>query len=229
MRIAGFQKLTLVDYPGLVAATVFTQGCNFRCGYCHNPELVLPQFFEEPLITELVFNYLGGRRGKIDGVVITGGEPTLQKGLSDFIVRIKEMGFSVKLDTNGSHPEVLWTLFESNLLDYIAMDIKTSLPQYARATCIACDTVKVQESINLIINSGIPYQFRTTLVKEFCTDEDLGYIQPLIEKADHYVLQPFVPSKKIIDEKFNRDNQYTSAEVEALKSKYDRCTTRGNQ
>ena len=102
-----------MDFPGIVAATVFTQGCNFRCGYCHNPELVLPQFFQEPLPPEVVLDYLNDRRGKLEGVVITGGEPTLQKGLVDFIMRIKEMGFAVKLDTNGSHPEVLSSLLES--------------------------------------------------------------------------------------------------------------------
>jgi len=222
MRIGGFQKLTLVDFPGLVAATVFTQGCNFRCGYCHNPGLVLPELFGQPLLPEQVFEFLNGRQGKIEGVVITGGEPTLQKGLGDFITRIKGMGFAVKLDTNGSHPEVLSSLFELDLLDYIAMDIKSSLAKYAQVTGISCDTTKIQESIDLIINSGVPYQFRTTLVKGFCSDEDLGYIQPLIRKAGHYVLQPFVHSQKMIDDRFDHQDQYTASEVDHLKSKYDK-------
>lgn len=221
MRIGGFQKLTLVDFPGLVAATVFTQGCNFRCGYCHNPELVLPQFFQKPLIPEVVLNYLNSRRGKLEGVVITGGEPTLQKGLSAFIAQVKEMGFAVKLDTNGSHPEVLHSLIELNLIDYMAMDIKSSLARYSQVTGIVCDTTKIQESIQIIINSGIPYQLRTTLVREFCSDEDLGYIQPLIVKANHYVLQPFVFSGKMVDPQFNPQNQYSNSEIELLKAKYD--------
>lgn len=221
MRIGGFQKLTLVDFPGKVAATVFTQGCNFRCGYCHNPELVLPRLFQAHILEEEVLDYLHERREKLQGVVISGGEPTLQKGLADFIVRIKEMGFAVKLDTNGSHPEVLLSLLELNLLDYIAMDIKSSLAKYYQVTGIACDTKKIQESINLIIKSGIPYQLRTTLVKEFCSDEDLNDIQRLVERANHYILQPFVSSQKMIDIRLNHQSQYTSSEMELLKTKYD--------
>jgi pyruvate formate lyase activating enzyme len=223
LRIGGFQKLTLVDFPGKVAATVFTQGCNFRCGYCHNPELVLPQFFQTPLAPGPVLDYLNDRRGKLEGVVITGGEPTLQKGLVNFIARIKKMGFAVKLDTNGSHPEVLSSLIGLNLLDYIAMDIKSSLKKYSQVTGVACDTAKIRESIDLIVKSGVPYQLRTTLVKEFCSREDLCDIRPLIKKADIYLLQPFVPSEKMVDVRFNHQSQYTSAEVEKLKAKYDKC------
>ena len=167
MRIGGFQRLSLIDFPGLVAATVFTQGCNFRCGYCHNPELVIPDLFQVPITPEVILDYLNSRRGKLEGVVITGGEPTLQSGLVDFIVKIKTMGFSLKLDTNGSHPEVLASLFSLKLLDYVAMDIKSSLKNYAKAASIACDTAKIQESIQIIIDSGIPYQFRTTTVKSY--------------------------------------------------------------
>ena len=222
MRIGGFQKLTLVDFPGLVAATVFTQGCNFSCCYCHNPELVLPQFFQEPLPAEEVFSYLNGRQGKIEGVVITGGEPTLQKGLVDFIVRIKELGFAVKLDTNGSHPEVLSFLFELKLLDYIAMDVKSTVEKYGKVIGIDCDRAKLKESINLIVQSGIPYQLRTTLVKEFCSEEDLCDIQTFIEKADHYVLQPLVWHEKMLSAQLDRKNQYTNDQVELLKSKFDK-------
>ncbi len=221
MRIGGFQKLTLVDFPGLIAATVFTQGCNFRCGYCHNPELALPEFFQAPLPPEAVFDYLNGRRGKLEGIVISGGEPTVQEGLADFITRIKTMGFAVKLDTNGSHPEILSSLIALNLLDYIAMDVKSSLAKYRQVIGIACDTAKIRESIDLIIKSGVPYQFRTTLVKEFCSKEDLEDIRLLIREADHYVLQPFIPSRKIIEARFNQQSQYTSYEVEQLKAQYD--------
>ena len=222
MRIGGFQKLTLVDFPGKVAAIVFVQGCNFRCGYCHNPELVLPQSFQEPLLPEMVLDYLKNRRGKLEGIVITGGEPTLQKGLVDFIAQIKKMGFAVKLDTNGSHPEVLLSLFESNLIDYIAMDVKSSLAKYSQVVGTPCETAKIVESIDLIIKSGIPYQLRTTLVKEFCSKEDLCDMQFLVKEADHYLLQPFTPSRKIIDPQFNQQSQYTSTEVEQLKARYDK-------
>jgi len=221
MRIGGFQKLSLVDFPGKVAATVFVQGCNFHCGYCHNPDLVLLANFKATLPVQEVLTFLNDRRGKIEGVVITGGEPTLQQGLAPFIAQVKEMAFAVKLDTNGSHPEVLSSLLRSHLLDYIAMDIKSSLGKYPQLTGSASDPALLKESIDLIINSGIPYQFRTTLVKEFCSPEDLDDIHRLIGKADHYVLQPFVRSQKLVDIRFDHPDQYTSAQVEALKAKYE--------
>ena len=166
-------------------------------------------------------DYLNDRRGKLEGVVITGGEPTIQEGLGSFIARIKEMGFAVKLDTNGSHPEVLSSLLKLNLLDYIAMDIKSSLEKYSQVTGVACDTSKIQESIDLIVKSGIPYQFRTTLVKEFCSKGDLCDMRLLIKEANHYVLQPFIPSPKMIDVRFNHQSQYTSTEIEVLKTKFE--------
>ena len=221
MRIGGFQKLTLVDFPGLLAATVFTQGCNFRCGYCHNPELVLPEYFQAPLNPEMLLEYLYSRRNKIDGVVITGGEPTLQKGLIDFIVKIKAMGFKVKLDTNGSHPDVLRSLIELKLVDYWAMDVKTSLDKYGQLTIAACDTARIRESIRLIIDSGIPYQLRTTLVKGFCSQKDLGEIRLLIGEANNYVLQPFVRSVKMIDPALMDQEQYSSREFECLREEYE--------
>ena len=133
------------------------------------------------------------------------------------------MGFAVKLDTNGSHPEVLSSLFRLNLLDYIAMDIKSSLDKYSQVTGVACDTAKIRESIDLIVKSGIPYQFRTTLVKEFCSKEDLRDIRPLIKKANHYVLQPFVPSQKMVDVDLIIKANIQAIEVEKLKAKYDKC------
>ncbi|MBF0503571.1 MAG: anaerobic ribonucleoside-triphosphate reductase activating protein [Candidatus Omnitrophica bacterium] len=222
MRIGGFQKLTLVDFPGKVAATVFTQGCHFRCGFCHNPELVLPERFGDLLTPEEILSYLQHHRGKLEGVVLTGGEPTIQEGLSDFIVQIRAMGFAVKLDTNGSQPQVLAALIASHLIDYIAMDIKTSVGKYRGLTSMTCPIDKIIESINLIIDSGIPYQFRTTLVKEFCTTEDLTDIQHLLKKANHYVLQTFVPSPKMVDSRFNQQTQYTFAEIELLKARFQK-------
>ena len=213
--------MTLVDFPGLLAATVFTQGCNFRCGYCHNPDLVLPQFFQTPMPPELILGFLNDRRGKLDGVVITGGEPTLQKGLVDFIVQIKAMGFKVKLDTNGSHPEVLAWLFDLKLLDYVAMDIKTSMAKYKQVTGVNDAASKVRESIALVMSSRISYQFRTTLVKEYCSMPDLGDIRELIKGAHHYVLQPFVKSQKMLNAALGEAEHYTSYEFEALKAQYD--------
>lgn len=214
--------MTLVDYPGKVAATVFTQGCNFRCGFCHNPELVCPRLFQTPVPVQEVLDHLDNRRGKLQGVVITGGEPTLQKGLSDFIIRIKDMGFAVKLDTNGSHPEVLSSLIEGHLIDYIAMDIKSSWLKYSQAAGVECDTQKILESLDQIIASGLPYQLRTTLVKEFCSSDDLCDIQRSIGNAAHYVLQPFVPSSKMVDPRFNLQSRYTNTEIETLKVRFER-------
>jgi len=222
MRIGGFQRLTLVDYPGLIAATVFTQGCNFRCSYCHNPTLVIPDYFQVPVSAELILDYLNGRKGKLEGVVISGGEPTLQKDLADFIARINGMGFKVKLDTNGSHPEVVSSLIQLKLLDYIAMDIKSSLKKYDQIACVPCDRSKIQESIHLIMNSGIPYQFRTTLVKKFCREEDLNDIQFLLGDAKNYALQPFIIPSKVPGVQFDPQDQYTNQEVEMLKAKYER-------
>ena len=222
MRIGGFQKLTLVDFPGKVAATVFTQGCNFRCGFCHNPELVCPQLFQTPVPVQEVLDHLDRRRGKLQGVVITGGEPTLQKGLAAFIVRIKDMGFAVKLDTNGSHPEILSSLIECRLIDYIAMDVKSSWAKYSRAAGVVCDMLKIQESIDMIVASGLPYQLRTTLVKEFCSGDDLQDVQRMIRDADHYVLQPFVPSSKMIDPRFNLQSRYAGSEIETLKTRFEK-------
>ena len=131
------------------------------------------------------------------------------------------MGFAVKLDTNGSQPEVLSSLFESHLIDYIAMDIKSSLSKYPQVTGIACDTGKIRESIDLIVHSGIPYQFRTTVVKEFCSSDDLDDIRCLITRSDHYVLQPFVPSPKMVDLRFNQQSRYSAAEMDLLKARFE--------
>jgi len=222
MRIGGFQKLTLVDFPGKVAATVFVQGCNFRCGFCHNPELVEPQLWQEPLVFQEILDYLRNHRGKLQGVVISGGEPTVQENLADFIVPIKNMGFAVKLDTNGSRPEVLSSLFERHLIDYIAMDIKSSLARYPHVTGTDCDTDKIKESIDIIVHSGIPYQFRTTLVKEFCSHDDLKDIRHLLKSANHYVLQPFVLSPKMIDLRLHQHSQYTATEIASLKTQFEK-------
>jgi pyruvate formate lyase activating enzyme len=134
MKIGGLQKFSLLDYPGKISAVVFTQGCNFRCPYCHNPELVDPERFQECIPEDEIFAFLETRRGKLEAVTVTGGEPTIQNGLSSFVRRIKDMGFMVKLDTNGSRPEVLEELIRHKLIDYIAMDIKAPLEKYEAVT-----------------------------------------------------------------------------------------------
>ena len=153
MHIAGLQKSSLIDYPEKIACIVFTQSCNFRCGYCHNPEL-----FEQrkPLIsTEAFFEFLKTRQNKLDGVVITGGEPTLQKDLNEFISEIKNLGFLVKLDSNGTNPNIIENLINKNLIDYVAMDIKAPLNKYEQITNTKVNTENIKKSINLILNSNI--------------------------------------------------------------------------
>ena len=165
MKIGGFQPFTLTDYPGHVAAIVFAQGCNFRCPYCHNARLLPTDRPKRELIPETyVFDYLSRRRLQLDGLVITGGEPTIQEDLPRFIRRVRRLGLKIKLDTNGSQPGVIRQLLEENLLDYIAMDIKAPLEQYESRVCRPVDTDALNTNIELIKNSGVPCEFRTPKV-----------------------------------------------------------------
>jgi pyruvate formate lyase activating enzyme len=170
MRIGGFQKFSLLDYPGLVSAIVFTQGCNFRCPYCHNPELVLPDQFGETVDPEWILAFLETRQGRLDGVTITGGEPTIQPDVLEWLEAIKQRSFRVKLDTNGSNPHVVKQALDRNLLDFIAMDIKAPLDSYAALAGTAVDTAAIEQSIAHILHSGIAYQFRTTLAPTLLTE-----------------------------------------------------------
>ena len=168
------------------------------------------------------FSYLNGRRGKLDGVVITGGEPTLQEGLIPFIEKIKDMGFLVKLDTNGTNPKIIKELLDKNLIDYIAMDIKAPLSKYNKITRVKCDLGKIKESIDLIINSEIESEFRTTVVKSQLSVEDFIEIGELIKGAKNYYLQKFVPSK-ILDKSLMNEKSYTDSEFERIIEKIKGC------
>lgn len=218
MLIGGFQKLTLIDYPGKIAAIVFTQGCNFRCGYCHNPELVNPDFFNKPIPLEEVLDFLKRRQGKLEAVVITGGEPLFQEGLEDFLKEIKNLGYFIKLDTNGSFPEILKNIIEKGLVDYLAMDIKAPLEKYASIIKSAIETKKIKESINLIMNSGLDYEFRTTIVKSQLKKEDILKIGELLKSGSLYILQKFVPSKTL-NPRFLKKSSYSNEELEEIKRK----------
>ena len=190
MKIGGFQKTTLLDFPGHLAAIVFTSGCNFRCPYCHNASLALGG--GDPMSEDEVIDYLKLRRGVLDGVSISGGEPLLQKGLVPFILRVRELGLKVKIDTNGSMPSVLGALLEDGLIDYVAMDIKGSRAKYQ--TCAGVDNVNVLEvdkSIHLIMESGVDYEFRTTVTKELHSENDIADIADWIKGAKRYYLQTF--------------------------------------
>ena len=195
MQIGGLQKFSLIDYPGLISAVIFAQGCNFRCPYCHNPELVLPDRFEAPMDMEDVLAFLDSRKGKIEGVVVTGGEPTLQQDLVHCLKRVKERSFKVKLDTNGSKPDMIKHALDNHLLDFIAMDIKAPLDIYSVLSGVEVNIQDIQKSIDYILRSGIDHLFRTTVVPSFFTNQMADQIKSWMAdlKANH-IFQDFVPS-----------------------------------
>ena len=197
MQIKGWVKTSLIDYPGKIATVLFTSGCNFRCPYCQNSKLVLHPESLPAIDPAEIFRFLTRRRGLIDGVVITGGEPTLQKGLEDLLPKVKELGLAAKLDTNGYRPQVLGELLEQGLLDYVAMDIKTSLAKYPLAAGVPVDVRRIEESVRLILSSGINHEFRTTVVPGIVAPEDVEEIAKLIAGAGKYVLQQFRPQGTI--------------------------------
>lgn len=195
MRIGGLQKLTLLDFPGKTACTVFLQGCNFRCPFCHNPSLI---FGTEPIEEAELFRFLATRQGLLDGVAVSGGEPLLSNDLAPLLERIKSMGFAVKLDTNGSFPARLRSLLDAGLVDYVAMDVKNAPARYA-ATCGADGMLPaVEESAALLMGRRVPYEFRTTVVAELHDAADFHAIGAWLRGAEQYFLQPFVDSGDIL-------------------------------
>jgi len=216
MVVGGFQRFSLIDYPGQIGVTIFTQGCNFRCPYCHNPELVNPELFSKSIPELEILSFLERRREKIDAVTITGGEPLWQPDLKDFLKEIKNLGYLIKLDTNGSFPERLEEIIKSNLLDYIAMDVKAPLDKYERVTGQKMDESKILLSIRLIMNSHLPYEFRTTVLKCQLNQNDIGRIGGLIKGAKLYVLQRFVSSKILNPQLLNQD-RFSQEEIEEMR------------
>lgn len=226
MRIAGLQKLTLLDFPGKMACIVFTHGCNFRCPFCHNAPLVVEAFGGE-YDEEAFFSFLAKRRGILDGVVITGGEPLLAGGIEEFICRIREMGYLVKLDTNGSFPDRLSALLEKGLLDYIAMDIKTTLDEYDRVCGVRVDVEKIKESIRLICEGGVPHEFRTTVVQGLHTKENIVDIAGMLA-GEPYYLQGFVDSGHLIGEGCEAFSKEEMHDIHAAtRAMSDTCFLRG--
>jgi len=215
MIIGGFQKFSLIDYPGKTCAIIFTRGCNFRCHYCHNPELVVPKQYAPEIPVKSIFESLEARRGKLDAVSITGGEPTQHTDLIEFIKKIKDMGFLIKLDSNGSRPEFLESIIKRKLVNYLAMDVKAPLEDYAKIMDWQVPVEKLQDSIRLIMDSGIDYEFRTTIVKSLTSKEDLRKIVQTIKGAKRYFLQRFLPSK-LVDDRFNKEDSYSIEELEEL-------------
>lgn len=220
MLFGGLQKTTLVDYPGKVAATVFAIGCNFRCPYCHNPELVLPELIKkQPKITEKeILNFLKEHQELLEGICITGGEPTLQPDLIDFIKKVKSLGFSVKLDTNGSFPDILKNLIEKKLIDYIAMDVKAPKQKYEIFTLGNVSIEDINESIELLKQDKIDYEFRTTLAPDILDENDILAIVDWIKPASHYTLQRF-QNNKVLDEEFKNVQAWPEQRVKSLLEK----------
>jgi len=228
MLIAGFQKITLIDFPGKLAATVFTVGCSFRCPFCHNPELVanpslstLSKGRKEGGLEKEFFKFLKKRRGKLDGVCITGGEPTIWPDIFGFMEKIKKMGFLVKLDTNGSRPDVLKRIIDQKLADFIAMDIKNQPSKYKKTTNSKFDVARIKLSIDLIMNSRIPYEFRTTAVPGIHSEKDFLAIAKWIKGADSYWLQRY-QEIKILDPKLKKKTKGKKLDLEKIMSRISR-------
>lgn len=215
MRICGFQKLTLLDYPEHTAATLFIGGCNFRCPFCQNGPLVLTPQEEPSLSQEEVLSYLKKRLGILDGVCITGGEPTLYKDLPTFLERIKQLGYLIKLDTNGTNPKMIESLYKGGLIDYVAMDIKSSRHGYSKAVGIPLTNMEpILSAVSYLMNCGIDYEFRTTVVREFLTREDFADIAGWISGCKRYYLQTYQDSDNCIQSGFH---SYSKEEMEDFK------------
>jgi pyruvate formate lyase activating enzyme len=217
LKIAGLQKLTLIDYPGKVACTVFTKGCNLRCPYCHNPELIEPQGSENLMPEEDFLDFLKTRKNFLDGVCITGGEPALQTDLEDFVSKVKELGFLVKVDTNGTRPDVLSNLISGPLVDYVAMDIKTSLGKYSSDLGFKGSTARLTESIDMIMGSSLEHEFRTTVVPGLVEKEELQEIARMIKGSERYFIQNFRPGY-VLDPRLSELKGYSQPVLEKFKT-----------
>lgn len=222
MNIGGMLKFSLIDYPGKIAAVIFTQGCNFRCPYCHNRDLVLPEYFRKPLPENEVMAFLQKRIGQIDGVVVTGGEPTIQPDLIRFLRDIKDLGYPVKLDTNGSRPGVIQEVLREKLVDYIAMDVKMPLEKYCLLTQERNCFENIRSSVKTIINSSVMHEFRTTLVKTLVDERDLPALTALIQGARKYRLQNFIPRDTVLDKNLLRTaiKHFSEEEVAVLQERW---------
>ncbi len=218
MKIGGLQKFTLIDYPEKIACTVFLSGCNFRCPWCYSPELVLPEEIERNrgIDKEDFFSFLRKRKGRLEGVVICGGEPTIHKDLFPFIKEIRKEGFPVKIDTNGSYPEVLEELIKESLIDYIAMDVKLSPENYGKITVEENYAGKIKKSIKLLLEDRVNYEFRTTLVPGVHDIKEVKEIGEEIKGAKRYFLQNFLPEKNM-EKSFLKEKPFTKEELEEFK------------
>ncbi|MFH1820562.1 MAG: anaerobic ribonucleoside-triphosphate reductase activating protein [Candidatus Nealsonbacteria bacterium] len=222
ITVGGLQKSTLIDFPGRVAATIFLCKCNFRCPWCYSRELVLPEEIKKhPKISEEeLFSFLKERQGLLEGIVVCGGEPTVNQDLPEFLKKIKDMGYQIKIDTNGSNPERLSQLIKDKLVDYVAMDIKSAKEDYESAVRAEVDVNKIEESIRLLKNSGVDYEFRTTVVPGIHTKEKIIALARWISPAKKYYLQNF-RAQKTIDPEFEKIKPYHIEYLEDIKKDID--------
>lgn len=202
MNIKGFTKTTLLDFPGEIASTIFTGGCNFNCPYCHNADLVINHNLMDSLPEENILSHIKKRCGIINCICISGGEPTLQHDLLDFMRKLKELPLKIKLDTNGSNPHIIQEAYENNLIDYIAMDIKNSKDKYSITSGTKISLANIERSVEYIRSCGIDYEFRTTIIKELHTLDDITQIGKWLKESKKYYLQQFVESDKQIKKGF---------------------------
>lgn len=216
MKISGFNKTTLLDYPGKVAATIFLAGCNFRCPFCHNSSLVLHPAMQPEFSQEEILKFLTRRKGILDGVCISGGEPALAPELSDFLCKIKDIGYEIKLDTNGSRPDIIKSLAKNKLVDKIAMDIKACPDNYRALTGLKHpDMESIRESVDFLLEGNVDYEFRTTVVKELHTEKDFREIGGWIKGAKAYYLQAYRDSEEVLQPGFS---SYTREELESFRT-----------
>lgn len=220
MRISGLQKLSLVDYDGHIACTIFTPGCNFACPFCHNSLLVTNIQESENITKDEVIAHLKKREGIIDAIVISGGEPTLQPDLIDFIKELRKLPISIKLDTNGTNLAVLKELVENSLIDYVAMDIKNSMEKYPQTIDREIEIGKITDTINYIMSSGIDYEFRTTLVKNFHNEKDIENIGKLLKGAKKYCLQKFVDNDNCIGKGLTEISKPNALKMQEIVKEY---------
>ncbi len=216
MKIAGLEPFSLIDFPGKIAAVVFTQGCNFRCPYCYNPELVDPLRYGALLDEQAIFSFLNERRGELEAVVLGGGEPTLQNDLADFLRAVRRLGYATKLDTNGSQPDLLARLLQEGLLDYIAMDLKAPLARYASYVQAPGDTQAISRSLDMVKGSGIDHELRTTVVSGDLQQADFQALAQLALGARRYVLQRFQSRPALVDQTYTGRKAPSLADLQSL-------------
>lgn len=221
IRIKGVQKISLIDYPGIISCVVFLDKCNMRCPYCHNPELIFnSEEFQDITIDEFL-EFLKKKKKWIEGVVITGGEPTLHPGLIDFMRKIKEIGLLIKLDTNGTNPDIIEQAINNKLVDFIAMDIKNNIDKYDETVRTKVDKNKIIQSIKTIIQEGnknnIDYEFRTTILPKHINEEDIVKISELLAGSKKYVIQQFHKQDALLDDSYKNERTYTLDELNNFK------------